>query len=78
MEINYLQALRDYPSPCPDREEYKYKLAIEPLSLSEISDLEQSYNNGVPFPKVLRELLYLAGKNCYVCDYGLYDTQQEM
>jgi hypothetical protein len=32
--------------------------------------LEQVYNNGNPFPKVLKELLYLAGENCTVLALG--------
>lgn len=28
------------------------------------------YNNGLPFPIALKELLFLAGDNCYVLDYG--------
>ncbi len=33
----------------------------EGLSLTQISYLESLYNNNMPFPKVLRELLFLAG-----------------
>ena len=33
---------------------------------------------GINFPTSLRELLFLAGQSCYVLDYGLYDTQEEM
>src|SRR5688572_23641382 len=75
MEIKYLQALRDYPSAYPDK---SYKKTIEPISLSEIATLEQLYNNGNPFPAALKELLYLAGDYCYVLDYGMADSQQEM
>ena len=35
-------------------------------------------NNNKPFPKALRELLFLAGNYCIVLDYGLNDTQQEL
>lgn len=38
----------------------------EPLPVDEILQLEKLYNNGKPFPKVLRELLYLAGNRCSV------------
>lgn len=50
----------------------------EPIPLSEIEQLEQLYNNGVPFPKALRELLFLAGDYCNVLDYGPTDSQQEL
>jgi hypothetical protein len=38
----------------------------EPLPVNDILRLEQLYNNGKPFPKVLRELLYIAGNRCSV------------
>jgi hypothetical protein len=70
MEIIYLQQLRDEGnslSPWP----------MSPVPLSEIEQLEQLYNNGNTFPKVLREFLYLAGNYCPVVDTGIHDTQQE-
>jgi len=76
MEITYLQELRDYPAAHPNSDGYKNHIA--PISLSEITQLEQTYNSSIPFPKALRELLYLAGKSCYVCDYGLYENQNEL
>ena len=76
MEIQYLSYLRDNPDAFPN--ETEYKLTIEPISLQEIATLEQLYNNGNPFPKVLKELLFLAGSLCYVLDFGIFDTQQEM
>lgn len=36
------------------------------------------YNNGNPFPQVLKELLFLAGESCYVIDWGYRDTQEEL
>ena len=65
MEITYLKKLQENldirPYPC------------EPLPMSEIENLEQTYNNGNPFPKVLRELLFLAEEYCMVLDYGAED-----
>lgn len=69
MEIQYLKKLKDYPS--------MYERTCEPISLEEIAQLEQLYNNGNPFPKVLKEYLYLAGNFCTVIDSGISDTQQE-
>ncbi|RYJ45613.1 hypothetical protein NU09_0205 [Flavobacterium beibuense] len=48
------------------------------VSLAEIEDLELLYNNGKPFPKALKELLFLAGEYCYILDYGIFNSQQEM
>lgn len=76
MDIHFLQHLRDNPSAYPNDTDYKD--TIEPISLEEIEHLEQLYNNGIPFPKALRELLYLAGNDCYVLDYGMYDSQELM
>ncbi|MHA3786884.1 hypothetical protein ACX0HA_01640 [Flavobacterium hauense] len=38
----------------------------KPLPVTDIFQLEQLYNNGKPFPKVLRELLHIAGNKCSV------------
>ena len=61
MEINYLKKLQEniniFQYPC------------EPISMIEIESLEQTYNSGNPFPKVLKELLFLAGEFCYILDY---------
>ncbi|MCR8558958.1 hypothetical protein KXD93_14975 [Mucilaginibacter sp. BJC16-A38] len=46
--------------------------------MDQIIALEASYNGGRPFPTVLRELLYIAGQNCYVLDYGPNDSQNEL
>lgn len=72
MEIKYLAYLRDNPKIS----RFSNDLIYEPISLQEIAQLEQLYNNGNPFPKALKELLFLAGKYCLVLDYGLRDTQQ--
>lgn len=62
MEIKYLKKLEEnlsiYHSPC------------EPLSLNEIQSLEMTYNDGNPFPEVLKELLFMAGEYCMVLDFG--------
>lgn len=76
MTIKYLQLLRDNQIPYHDDADFKFK--IKGISESEIQQLELTWNNGVSFPKVLKELLFLAGNFCYVCDYGPNDSQQEM
>lgn len=48
------------------------------LTETEINHLEQLYNNNTSFPKILKELLFLAGKSCNFLDYSIYDNQQEM
>lgn len=74
MEIQYLKTLQENP--------IKYgktiNFPIEGVSENEISQLEQKYNNGNPFPKALRELLFLAGKDCYVLDTGRNETPEEL
>jgi hypothetical protein len=77
MEIQYLKHLQDNPMRNPHAES-KYQFRIKPMSLEEIESLEQKYNNGKQFPKALRELLYLAGKDCYVFDYNALDSMDEM
>ena len=70
MTIEILKKLKDYPSDGT--------FTDQPISLSEIEELEQEYNNGAPFPKSLKELLYLAGKFCNVLDYGMNKSQKEL
>jgi hypothetical protein len=50
----------------------------EGISEEEIRQLEQSFNRGKTFPKVVRELLFLAGNFCHFLDYSIYDSQLEM
>jgi len=69
MEIEYLIYLKDNPSG---------NWSVEPISLQEIVHLEKLYTNGNSFPKALKELLFLAGKYCYVLDYGVFESQQQM
>lgn len=73
MQIDYLKELMN--SPYPPNMQFQ---AIEAISETEITHLQQLYNNGNPFPKALQELLFLAGSYCYVLDYGIYDTQEEL
>ncbi|MEY8760493.1 hypothetical protein [Chryseobacterium tongliaoense] len=76
MEIQFLKHLQNNPAAYPNDPEYEGR--IKPISLTEIQQLEVKYNNGNAFPKVLKELLFLAGKNCYVLDYNIFETQEEL
>ncbi|MEO3408197.1 hypothetical protein AAFN85_30060 [Mucilaginibacter sp. CAU 1740] len=66
MEIEYLNQLNKYPSVTRARGYVKY---LKPIAMDEIISLEKTYNGGNPFPKALRELLYIAGEYCYVLAY---------
>jgi hypothetical protein len=70
MIIEYLQTLRDNSQIDG--------LVDEGVSETEIQQLEQLYNSGNPFPKVLKEMLFLAGNFCNFLDFNVYDSQQEM
>jgi hypothetical protein len=74
MDITYLTQLNNNPT-ISDHGDVK---TLNPISLDEIVSLESTYNNGSQFPAALRELLFLAGGDCYILDYGLNDTQLEM
>lgn len=76
MEIQFLKYLQDNPAAYPNNPEYEAR--IMPISLAEIQQLEIKYNNGNAFPKALKELLFIAGKNCYVLDYNIFDNQEEL
>ncbi len=76
MDIRYLQQMSRHRSITDPNS--GYVRTIRPLTMEQIEELEQQYNSGRPFPAALRELLYLAGDDCYVLDYGRTDTQQEM
>ena len=82
MEIKYQTALKNNPVITVTTGDIadggSYSFSLEPLTLGGIIKLEAIYNSGHQFPASLRELLFLAGKACYVLDYGLYDTQEEM
>lgn len=70
MEIKFLKHLQANPS--------RDGVQNKPISIEEITQLEQLYNNGKFFPKVLRELLFLAGNYCITLDTGIFPTQQEL
>lgn len=74
MNIQLLKQLEENPIKFGKTKNF----VIQGIPESEILQLEQTWNNGNPFPIVLRELLFLAGKDCYVLDYGIGDTQQGM
>lgn len=70
MEIKYLHILVQYP----ELDGWKNRGIPE----NEILLLEHFWNEEKPFPKVLKELLLLAGSFCYALDYGIYDSQIEL
>jgi hypothetical protein len=69
MDIIYLKELRDNPT--------RDGFVCRGNTPAEITQLEQLYNNGNPFPKVLKEYLFLAGARCTVMEQGIYETQFE-
>ncbi|NQX86330.1 MAG: hypothetical protein HRT67_10580 [Flavobacteriaceae bacterium] len=71
MEIQYLQKLIEYPAGLDAYGNLSFE--NEPSSMEEILEMEALYNNGNQFPKVLRELLYLAGEGCYCLSYNAVD-----
>jgi hypothetical protein len=77
MEIEYLTRLAKNPKKYPDYPEYNFQ-DNKPISMEEILDLELKFNQGRPFPKALRELLYLAGKQCYCLLFNMLDDDGEM
>lgn len=76
MNIEYLNSLKDNSAEYPNDANNKFE--NEGILDSEIQQLEQLYNNSNPFPKVLKELLHLAGKFSHVFDYSIHTTQQEI
>lgn len=76
MNIEILTYLRD--NPTLEINKSGSFSTILGISETEITQLEQLYNNGNIFPKALRELLFLAGNSCYVLETGWYDTQEEI
>ncbi|MEO3403634.1 hypothetical protein AAFN85_07005 [Mucilaginibacter sp. CAU 1740] len=82
MEIKYQTGLRDNPVIKPTTgimaTGIDFSFTLEPLTIDEIIHLEINYNSGNPFPTSLRELLSLAGKDCYVLDYSTFDSQIDL
>lgn len=76
MEIKYLTLLAENKAVKSKHSDFVKTLI--PISEDEIFDLERTYNNGNSFPVVLKELLYLAGNYCYVLDYSLCESQEEL
>lgn len=66
MEIEYLKDVKEYQSRYPTSKEWT--ATNEQLPLEEIIRLEKEYNNSKPFPKALRELLFLAGEYCNILE----------
>lgn len=78
MDIIYLTDLKNNPVKYGIKYEVNIDFNIEGLTIAEIEELELLYNAGSPFPQALRELLFLAGKYCYVLDYGGFNNLQRM
>jgi hypothetical protein len=62
MNIEILKYLEENPFRTPNGE---IKSGNRGLTVAQIEALETKYNGGNPFPKALRELLFLAGDYCY-------------
>ncbi|MET3981970.1 hypothetical protein ABIB62_004592 [Mucilaginibacter sp. UYP25] len=75
MEIKYLKKLNNYPSVQRASGNVFY---LEGIPLEDIQNLETLFNNSQPFPTALRELLFIAGKYCYVLAYGVSENQSAM
>ena len=76
MNIEYLTQLRDDPINYPN--DVTNRFPNIGITESEIIQLQENWNNSNPFPKVLKELLFLAGNYCYVFDYNIHENQQEI
>lgn len=73
MTIKYLNELDEL-----NYQDLGFILGNRPISVEEIWNLEQQYNNGKYFPDVLRELLYIAGKGCPLIDIDSFVLQEEI
>ncbi|MBB6126533.1 hypothetical protein [Mucilaginibacter lappiensis] len=82
MEIKYQTVLNNNPVIRPTAGDMAdgrdHSFVLKPLTIDEIISLETTYNSGNQFPTSLRELLFIAGQDCYVLDYGLNENQEEM
>ena len=67
MEIEYLQKYKDNIDILNRN---KNRSPVEPATMEEIQALEAELNNGAPFPKAIREFLYLGGN--YTGLSGIY------
>ncbi|WP_207536468.1 hypothetical protein [Desertivirga arenae] len=74
MQIIYLKSLEENSV----RKGTHWSSPNIPMSILEIEELEIKYNSSKPFPIALRELLHLAGKDCYFLDKGLNESQEEL
>lgn len=72
MEIEFLSNLSNQP---PNDNSYNI---LRGISLNQIEELEELYNNGKLFPKALRELLFVTGDSCYALNRIWYKNQQEI
>jgi hypothetical protein len=64
MNIKYMKLLQDNPVQTPDDTiDFSIRSFDEPLT--EIKRLEDKYNQGNKFPKAFRELLFIAGEDCW-------------
>lgn len=63
MDIEILKNLKANPKRDPNSSE---SFENKPYTISEIEALELLYNNNNPFPKALREYLFLAGRYCWL------------
>lgn len=66
--LGYIEATANHPDDPFD----------EAITIQKISELEDTYNNGNPFPRALKELLYLAGDYCIVLDYSPKDSAGDL
>lgn len=73
MTIKYLNELEDL-----NYQAVGLTLGNRPLNIGEIVNMEQQYNNSNPFPDVLRELLYIAGRGCPLINLNPSDLQQKI
>jgi hypothetical protein len=69
MEIQYLKNLEANSRMWPSYSTNK------PMTLAEIETLEELYNDNTPFPKVLREYLFLAGSYSWMLGGYMPSTQ---
>lgn len=74
MDIEYLSFLIDNQT-YKNNLDQRFKLTG--ITLVKIEELELIYNNGISFPKALKELLFLGGDTSSLLNRIWYKTQQE-